>query len=206
MTFGEKLREARKTAGMTQEQLANMLSVSRQAITKWESDKGIPDVENLKILSKTLGVSIDYLLDENGSLDISVVREPINLEDYANLDATHRRFAREKDKYFDEAVRARFPQAEIHYLLHKQIMTKKEKGVETALWLTTPFANTVEVLQSFQNSDKHFYLVTEGEKQFLVLMTDEFMEIRQLARPIENMATGKKFEIGSFRFTYSVEI
>ena len=63
MTFGERLREARKKAGMTQEQLAEVLSVSRQAVTKWESDKGIPDVENLKLIAKVLDVSIDYLLD-----------------------------------------------------------------------------------------------------------------------------------------------
>ncbi len=41
-TFAEKLREARKNAGLTQEQLAEKLLVSRQAITKWESEKGCP--------------------------------------------------------------------------------------------------------------------------------------------------------------------
>ena len=47
-TFGEKLKSARKEAGLTQEQLAVKLMVSRQAITKWETDKGMPDIENLK--------------------------------------------------------------------------------------------------------------------------------------------------------------
>ena len=47
MTIGEKIREARKSAGLTQEQMADKLMVSRQAITKWESDRGIPDVSNL---------------------------------------------------------------------------------------------------------------------------------------------------------------
>lgn len=85
-------------------------------------------------------------------------------------------------------------------------MTKKEKGVEAAFCLTTPIANTVEILQSFQNMDKHFYLVTENEKQYLVLVTEEFMEIRHLIKTIDNMKTGKKFEIGGFQFTYSIEI
>lgn len=62
-TLGEKLKSARKDAGLTQEQLAVKLMVSRQAITKWETDKGMPDLENLKSLSQLLGVSIDYLLD-----------------------------------------------------------------------------------------------------------------------------------------------
>ena len=55
MMFGEKLREARKKTGMTQEQLASVLTVSRQAVTKWESNKGIPDVENLKVIARVLG-------------------------------------------------------------------------------------------------------------------------------------------------------
>ena len=44
MTLGMKLKQARMDAGLTQEQLAGKLMVSRQAITKWESDKGMPDV------------------------------------------------------------------------------------------------------------------------------------------------------------------
>ena len=85
-------------------------------------------------------------------------------------------------------------------------MTKKEKGIQTTFWLTTPVANLVEILQSFQNTDKHFYLVTENEKQYLVLVTDEFMKIRRLTKSFDNMKRGKKFEIGGFQFTYSFEI
>lgn len=82
MTLGEKLKSARKSAGLTQEQLAEKLLVSRQAITKWESDRGMPDVENLKSLSQLLGVSIDYLLDNGEHLDLSVIREEINLDEF----------------------------------------------------------------------------------------------------------------------------
>ena len=67
-TLGKKLKSARKEAGLTQEQLAVKLMVSRQAITKWEADKGMPDIENLKSLSQLLGVSIDYLLDNGEQL------------------------------------------------------------------------------------------------------------------------------------------
>ena len=82
MSLGEKLKSARKNAGLTQEQLAEKLLVSRQAITKWEADKGMPDIENLKQLSKLLNISIDYLLDSGERIDLSVMREPINLDDY----------------------------------------------------------------------------------------------------------------------------
>ena len=73
MTLGEKLKSARKNIGFTQEQLAERLLVSRQAVTKWEADKGTPDIENLKRLSKCLDVSVDYLLDNEESLNLSVM-------------------------------------------------------------------------------------------------------------------------------------
>lgn len=77
ITLGEKLKSARKSAGLTQEQLSEKLLVSRQAVTKWEADKGMPDIENLKLLSKLLNISIDYLLDNGEPIGLSVIREEI---------------------------------------------------------------------------------------------------------------------------------
>ena len=51
MSFGEKLKKARMEAGYTQEELAGKLAVSRAAIAKWESDRGMPDIGNLKVLA-----------------------------------------------------------------------------------------------------------------------------------------------------------
>ena len=75
MTFGEKLREARKAAGLSQEQFAEKMSVSRSAVAKWESDKGLPDVNNLKVMAQLLGVTIDYLLDDEEKLNLSEIKE-----------------------------------------------------------------------------------------------------------------------------------
>lgn len=199
MTLGEKLKEARKAAKMTQEQLANILSVSRQAITKWECDKGIPDVENLKLISQALSVSIDYLLDDGNKLDMSAIREPINLDDYKGLNATGKNRWFKWDKLRDEVVREKFPNAEIYMLLHKQIMTKKEKKIGIFLWLTTPFANMMEFIQSLQNTDKLFYLVEENEKQYLAMVTKDFIKVRRLARQVSHKQ-GDKFEVGNFEF------
>ena len=52
MTFSEKLKSIRKKAGMSQEKLAEKIGVSRQAITKWETDSGIPDIDNMMALSE----------------------------------------------------------------------------------------------------------------------------------------------------------
>lgn len=68
MTLAEKLKSIRKQAGMSQEQLAERLGVSRQAVTKWETDAGIPDVENVMALSALFDISIDELLsNEKGA-------------------------------------------------------------------------------------------------------------------------------------------
>lgn len=64
MSLGEKIREHRKQVGLSQEQLSEKLEVSRSAVAKWKTDNGIPDVDNLKVISKLLNVSIDYLLDD----------------------------------------------------------------------------------------------------------------------------------------------
>ena len=82
MTLGEKIREARRKCGLSQEQLAERLSVSRSAIAKWETDKGLPDVGNLKILARLLNVSVDHLLDETQTVENSVIRENYALAAY----------------------------------------------------------------------------------------------------------------------------
>ena len=88
MTIGEKIKNARTENGLTQEELANKMMVSRQAITKWESDKGIPDVSNLKLLAQLLNVSVDYLLDDGAEIDINVIRETIDLSKYGKSQNT----------------------------------------------------------------------------------------------------------------------
>lgn len=68
MTFAEKLKNIRKQAGMSQEQLAEKLGVSRQAVTKWETDAGIPDMENIMAVSALFDISIDELFsNERGT-------------------------------------------------------------------------------------------------------------------------------------------
>lgn len=77
MTLGEKLRTLRKSKNMSQEQLAALVTVSRQAISKWELDESLPDTDNVIQLSKLFGVSTDYLLiDEfQSDNDIPAVKE-----------------------------------------------------------------------------------------------------------------------------------
>lgn len=69
MTTGQKIQALRKGRGLTQEQLAARLGVSRQAVSRWELDETLPDTQNLLPLKEALGVSIDMLLDSAQDLE-----------------------------------------------------------------------------------------------------------------------------------------
>ena len=189
MTLGEKIKDARKQCGLSQEQLAEKMSVSRSAIAKWETDKGLPDIDNLKALAGFLNVSVDYLLDDEERIDELVTREAYDLASYGKGS---------KKKKKDRVIREKFPDAEIHALLGNLRLTKSEKVIDNLLGFFTdaPFG-TPELINSFKNIDKEFYLVTRDGKQFLVTVTDEFIETRKFTKPI----TADKFEIGNWKFT-----
>jgi len=68
MTFADKLKDLRKSKNMSQEQLAEKLYVSRQAITKWENGTGLPDIENIVAIGALFNASLDDLLSEEKSV------------------------------------------------------------------------------------------------------------------------------------------
>ena len=62
MSFGEKLSKLRKENNYTQEQLADVLNVSRQSVSKWESDLAYPETEKIIKISELFNSSLDYLM------------------------------------------------------------------------------------------------------------------------------------------------
>lgn len=187
MTVGEKLREARKKAGLSQEQFAEKLSVSRSAVAKWETDKGMPDVENLQAIAKLLNVSIDYLLDDGNTLDVMEMKEAINLDDYEKTGK-----CRSKE---DAVVAAKYPQAvAIYPLIRQKKMNKKEWILD---FIVAP--GVLNVADSL-NDMSAYYLVEFDDKQLFVNVTKEFIISRELSKRI----TEKKFVIGQNKFTKAV--
>ena len=71
MEFHEKLQELRKQKGLTQEELAQILFVSRTAVSKWESGRGYPNLESLKAIAKYFKVTVDALLSGEELLTLS---------------------------------------------------------------------------------------------------------------------------------------
>ena len=76
MTFSEKIINLRKAHGWSQEEFAEKLNVSRQAISRWENDSALPDALNILQISKLFGVTTDYLLNDDytSDKDIPVVK------------------------------------------------------------------------------------------------------------------------------------
>ena len=70
MVFAEKLKLLRKQENMSQEQLAAKLGVSRQAVTKWETGAGIPDIENILSISKLFDISMDELFSNERKMNL----------------------------------------------------------------------------------------------------------------------------------------
>ena len=71
MEFSEKLQQLRKQKGLTQEELAQSLYVSRTAISKWESGRGYPNIDSLKAIAQFFGITIDELLKSDELLTIA---------------------------------------------------------------------------------------------------------------------------------------
>lgn len=69
MKFEEKLVKLRKQRGISQEDLADKLNVSRQAVSRWEQGATLPDAPNLLAISELFGVSIDYLFHDDFESD-----------------------------------------------------------------------------------------------------------------------------------------
>lgn len=69
MTLGEKIKLQRKKHDMSQRDMAECLFVSRQAVSKWEADKGIPDIENLRQIAALFNISLDYLVNDEAQDD-----------------------------------------------------------------------------------------------------------------------------------------
>ena len=184
MTLGAKIRQARRKCGFSQEQLAEKMAVSRSAIAKWETDKGLPDVGNLKVLARLLNVSVDYLLDESETVNDPVLRESYNLAAYG--------YGCSKVKK-DRVVRDKFPGATIYPLLGQRTPAKPESLADNTYDCKT------NPMDQIRKADKAFYLIVKEDRQFFVTVTDSYIEIR----PLEERLQDNRFRIDGWDFIKS---
>jgi len=183
MTFGEKLKEARKEAGLSQAQFAEKMCVSRSAVAKWESDKGMPDVNNLKMMAQLLEVSLDYLLDEDEKLSFNETKEAIDLDSFEVSGKC-------RDKK-DAACYSRYSRADAIYPL----ILRKRMG--KAEWIADLLAGP-GIIQGadYLNDASAHYLVEFDGKQLLVDVSRDFITSRELANKVDP----RKFDFGNYTF------
>lgn len=166
MTFGAKLKNIRARLGWSQEELADKLGVSRQSITKWEQNDGLPDTFNAKQMAGLFGISIDYLLDNEREVPLLTVRVQVDEAVYGD---------KKGPKKFDAIIK--------HYFAGYQVypLTRERKWSKTAaIFDIFVGAGTLDVGDSLANMSMYF-LVERNNVQQLVNIKDNIMTIKELA-------------------------
>ena len=137
MVFSEKLQILRKNKGLTQEDLAEKLGVSRQAVAKWESSLVYPDIYNLIQISNLMNVSVDYLVkDQDCAVNISTeeqtdIDELIEFRLKANVN-TYAGFMNEVDATRPASHDFRYEDGD--YMYHDTYVGGEEFAGEEAVW------------------------------------------------------------------------
>ncbi|MCI8417611.1 MAG: helix-turn-helix transcriptional regulator [Lachnospiraceae bacterium] len=90
MELKRKLHQLRKMSGLTQEQLAEKLDVSRQTISKWESGASVPDLESMVKFSRLFQISLDDLLQEEEK-EVTDRKEKLTIEDFMEMNRRNRK-------------------------------------------------------------------------------------------------------------------
>ena len=181
MTLGQKLKEIRKRFGLSQESLAEIMNVSRQAITKWESDEGLPDVVNLQELSKVFGVTVDYLLDNNRELPALSMKKELDKDKYKMNNKGYNEILKE---YYND-------NCEIYELLRSKKHSK-------LTWIISDWilgAGPMETLDALDDTTP-YYLVKKDGLKLLANIHDYILEVIELP---EN-TNDKKFIYGKNKF------
>ena len=92
MKLAEKIYQERRKLGLSQEQFAEQMDISRQAVSKWESGQSMPDLDKIVAMSQIFGVTTDYLLKEEESSYNEIPNE-------ADVDFTYNEMADESESY-----------------------------------------------------------------------------------------------------------
>ena len=181
MTLGQKLKEIRKRFGLSQESLAEIMNVSRQAVTKWESNEGLPDVSNLQELSKVFNLTIDYLLDNDNSLPALSMKKKLDKDKYEMNGKGYKQILKD---YYTEPW-------EIYELLRSENKGKLARVVSD--WIIG--AGATETIDAV-NDTAPYYLIKKDGLKLLVNIHDYILEVFELP---EN-TNDKKFVYGKNKF------
>lgn len=167
MKFEEKIKEIRRKFGLSQEGLAEILNVSRQAITKWESGNGIPDVSNLQEISKVFGVPVDSLLNDESQLPLVSLKKELDKTKYSS-----------KFSSYAEILEEHFP---LPYEIYNLSRTRKMNVIEFIIDIFVG-GSAPEMIYPIETADvlsdlSPYYLVKKDNIKLLVNIKNWVLEI-----------------------------
>lgn len=166
MTLGQKLRKIRSKFGLSQEQLAEVINVSRQAITKWENDGGLPDVSNLQEISEVFGVTVDYLLNDDSNLPALSMKKKLDRNKYKN-----------RVVMYSEVLKEYYPEPYEIFVLSR---TKKLNFIELILdTFIAPSIGPVSTADELGDLSP-YYLVKKDDLKLLVNIKNYTLEVIEL--------------------------
>lgn len=164
MSLGEKLKDIRKRFGLSQEELAEIMKVSRQAITKWEGDSGIPDITNLQELSKVFGLTIDYLLNDNSTLPALSMKIVIDKNKYKSKISSYEAILKE---YYSSPW-------EVYTLIRDKKMSKLETTIDIIIG-----AGTLGLADALSDMSP-YYLAIKDDIKMLINIKDWELTVYEL--------------------------
>lgn len=186
MTLGEKLKNIRKRFGLSQEELAEIINVSRQAITKWESDIGLPDTDNLVGLSRVFGITVDYLLNKENDLPLLVMRKELDKSKYKN-----------KLSSYETILSEYYPEPWKIYILNRRKKLNKLEFIFD-LFVTSGDYSIIEGVSDLSP----YYLVIKDNLKLLVNIKDWVLEVTELS----SNTNDRKFIVGKNVFIKNSEL
>ena len=186
MTLGEKIKKLRNNANISQEDLAEQIGVSRQIVTKWENDAGLPDIQNLKKIAKVFDISIDELLDYKDELfEKDILEEKYSLEGITKTGK-----CRSKEEQY---VVNRFGGAiSIYSLLRK----KKWSLKKNIFWFIIEPSFSPEMEDFLENGVNTICLVEEKDNSYIVILKKGIMKIIKLKVSFSD----KKLDIDGYEY------
>ena len=192
MIFAKKLKQLRQQTGWSQEQLADRLNVTRQAVAKWERGAGFPDIDNVQALAKLFNTSVDELLDYTRAGLASAIREPLDLDAYPTDMKGY--------SASDLAVADKFADADqIESLNRHRRLTWWQQIIDFFVG-----AGTLDVALSGEaigqlKGDRRYYLVEKSGRSWIVEVTKTYVERRELTKPFPR----QQLSVGDFIYRRS---
>ena len=178
MTLGETIRTLRKNAGLSQEALAEKLGVSRQAVSKWENDNGMPETEKLIVMAKLFDTSLDDLIGEEKSAPTSPTAEN-STQTHIDPAAVTLDVARSFLDYQSHRLQ-RVALAALLIIGSSALAFSSFSGIIMLLWMLIIIVAVAQLILAYAIADPYRALTPDARTELTGRFTDEQPKLQRL--------------------------